>query len=147
MSVTSDSIGAAAWERILRVHARTVGTIAAEVEEATGLPLSWYDVLLELVRAGGTLRIGDLGERVVLSRTRVSRIVDNLVTAGHVARTSDTTDGRARIVTITDTGRRAFRRTAPVYLASIEAHFSQYLTDRELAELDRLLARILADHP
>ncbi len=136
-------MGAAAWERLLRVHAHTVRTIAAEVEAATGLPLSWYDALLELVRAGGTLRVGDLGERVVLSRSRVSRVVDDLVSSGYVARTTDETDGRARVVTITDSGHREFRRTAPVYLASIGSHFSHHLTDRELADLDRLLVKIL----
>src|SRR5262249_37572966 len=69
-----------AWAGLLQVHAALVPKLDRLLTQTTGLPLSWYDVLLELAAApGGQLLMGELAERVVLSRTRVSRIVDELV--------------------------------------------------------------------
>ncbi|HKR68187.1 MAG TPA: helix-turn-helix domain-containing protein, partial [Streptosporangiaceae bacterium] len=66
-----------AWAGVLQVHAALVPKLNQVLTRATGLPLSWYDVLLELAAAPERrLLMGELGQRVVLSRTRVSRIVD-----------------------------------------------------------------------
>lgn len=119
-----------AWEALLRIHAALVPAIAAEVEAATGLPLSWYDVLLELSGAPDRrLRMQELGERVVLSRSRVSRIVDEMMAAGLVTKRPDPDDGRATLAVLTAAGRRAQRRAAPVYLAAIERRFGAHLPD------------------
>src|SRR6476659_3762735 len=79
-------LGADAWGALLRVHAAVVPMLDRELQAARRLPLAWYDVLLELNAAPDRrLRMSDLGERVVLSRTRVSRIVDELVAGGLVS--------------------------------------------------------------
>ncbi len=119
----------AAWAALLRAHAALVPVVAAEVETATGLPLSWYDVLLEL--DGGPLRMQELGERVVLSRSRVSRVVDEMAEAGLVAKGPDPDDGRATLAAMTAAGRRAFRRAAPAYVRAIDRHFGAHLTERQ----------------
>ena len=135
--------GVAAWAAFLRAHAATVQRISIEVEAATGLPLSWYDVLLELNRAPGRrLRMRELGETVVLSRTRVSRIVDEMESEGLVRRLRDETDGRSSFAVITDSGRAWFRRTAPVYLRTINARFGSHLSRQEVRMLRRVLERI-----
>lgn len=131
------------WEAFLRVHAAVVPVISKEVEDADGLPLSWYDVLLELYRAPQhRLRMSELGQLVVLSRSQVSRIVDEMMGAGLVTKTSDPDDGRSILAVITTNGLRAFRRTAPVYLDAINRHFLSHLKAGEVETMDVALGRI-----
>lgn len=133
------------WEALLRTHAALVPLLAEDVEAATGLALSWYDVLLELSRAAdGELRMSELGERVVLSRSRVSRIVDELVAHGLVDKRPDPADGRAALAALTTRGRRAFRHAAPTYLARIEARFTAHLNPGELEVIGAALSRVIA---
>ncbi len=137
-----------AWEALLRVHAALTPMLAAEVEAQTGLPLSWYDVLLELRRSDdGHLRMQDLGARVVLSRSRVSRVVDAMVDAGQVEKIPDPDDGRATLARMTPAGASALRRAAPVYLQQIAAHFGERLTDEEVATIRRALRKVLDGVP
>ncbi|MCA1570397.1 MAG: MarR family transcriptional regulator, partial [Chloroflexi bacterium] len=87
--------GVMVWATFLRAHAAVVRRLERELAEERGLALSWYDVLLELDSAPGRrLRMRELGERAVLSRTRVSRIVDEMVGAGLVEREPDAHDRR-----------------------------------------------------
>jgi DNA-binding MarR family transcriptional regulator len=137
--------GISLWAALLRVHAGVVPRIEAELLAARGLPLSWYDVLLELEHAPGRrLRMQELGERAVLSRTRVSRIVDELVTAGFVVREPDPADRRGFHAAITPAGRSRFRRAAPAYVDAITRHVTDHLTTRELETVWRALERVLS---
>ncbi|MFF0492141.1 MarR family winged helix-turn-helix transcriptional regulator [Nocardia sp. NPDC004068] len=113
---------AAAWSALLRVHAQLVPELDAALRRATGMPLSWYDVLLEL-DGPQRLRMSDLGERVVLSRTRVSRLITELASEGLVRREANPDDGRSAFVSITDAGRERLREAAPHYLSGIETRF------------------------
>ena len=132
-----------AWEALLRVHARLVPRFDQEVQLTASLPLAWYDVLLELHRAGGRLTMNELGDRVVLSRTRVSRLVDELVRAGLVSREPNPQDGRSTFAVITRTGRKRFLAAAPVYLAAIEREFAGALSVAELRALAASLGKVL----
>ncbi|MFF3228555.1 MarR family winged helix-turn-helix transcriptional regulator [Nocardia suismassiliense] len=131
-----------AWSALLRVHAQLVPQLDADLRKSVGLPLAWYDVLLELDGVP-PLRMTDLGARVVLSRTRVSRLVTELETAGLVTREANPDDGRSAFVTITDTGRTRLREAAPRYLAGIEQRFAGKLDPTELRALTRTLGKIL----
>src|SRR3954454_18027955 len=123
-----DETGPRAWGALLAVHADLVPLLDRQLQHSTGLPLAWYDVLLELNGAPGRrLRMGELGERVVLSRTRVSRLVDEMARAGLVTRTSDPDDRRSAWAELTATGRNRLRAAAPVYLGGIHEHFSAHL--------------------
>src|SRR6478672_7699997 len=105
-----------AWGALLQVHAALVPALDQELHRQTGLPLSWYDVLLELATAPeGRLRMSDLADRVVLSRTRVSRLVDELVARGLVTRLDNPEDRRSAYAAITKAGVAEFRASAPVY--------------------------------
>ncbi|MFI9504173.1 MarR family winged helix-turn-helix transcriptional regulator [Nocardia sp. NPDC052566] len=131
-----------AWSALLRVHARLVPRLDADLRRAHGLPLAWYDVLLELDGVD-PLRMTDLGERVVLSRTRVSRLVTEMAAAGLVTRESNPDDGRSAFVAITETGRTRLREAAPRYHAGIAERFADRLDDDELAGLATTLTKIL----
>ena len=133
-----------AWGALLQVHAQLVPELDGDLKRTTGLPLAWYDVLLELSGAGDTpLRMSDLGERVVLSRTRVSRLVAEMETHGLVQRGANPDDRRSAFVTITDAGRRRYREAAPIYLRGIAELFADRLADEELAAITAALQRVL----
>jgi DNA-binding MarR family transcriptional regulator len=88
----------------------------------------------------------DLAARVLLSRTRVSRLVDDIVHAGLVERNPDPDDGRATFAVITPKGRDELRHTAPRYLAGIDAHFASLFTAQEREQLTGLLQRVADRH-
>lgn len=139
-----------AWESLLRLHAAVLPRLERAVADGGGLPLSWYDVLLELNDAGGRLTMGQLAERVVLSRTRVSRLVDELVAAGLVAREMNPDDGRSAFAVLTADGRRRFLAGAKAYLPAIDREFAPVGADGvgALAEaLERALAAIDPEAP
>ena len=137
-------LGLAAWSLLLRTHAALVPRLGRELERRCHLPLAWYDVLLELNSAPGRrLRMQELGNRVVLSRTRVSRIVDELTAAEMTRREPDPDDRRGSHAVLTDSGRQALRDAAPVYLAGIAEHFTSRLNDDELQILNSALTRVV----
>jgi DNA-binding MarR family transcriptional regulator len=134
----------AAWSGMLRLHAELVPVIDVELQRRTGIPLAWYDVLLELSAAPlRRMRMSDLGAAVVLSRTRVSRIVDELIEMGYVTRTPNPDDRRSAFATLTGAGYKVFRTAAPVYLDLVRAHLTSRLTAAEARQLRRLLERAL----
>ncbi|MEO7556935.1 MAG: MarR family transcriptional regulator [Acidimicrobiales bacterium] len=136
----------AAWSGLLRLHAELVPVIDHELQETAGMPLGWYDVLLELDAAPQKrLRMSDLGAAAVLSRTRVSRVVDELVRIGHVERVSNPNDARSAFAALTPWGRAAFRRAAPRYLDSVRRHLGARLSRADALELRRILDVALSD--
>ncbi|MGH8998371.1 MAG: MarR family winged helix-turn-helix transcriptional regulator [Acidimicrobiia bacterium] len=125
--------GVATWSAFLRAHAAVVRRIEGQLERGARLPLGWYDVLLELNAAPSRrLRMLDLGEAAVLSRSRVSRLVDELCTAGLVERQSNPADRRSSFAAITTEGRRVLRRAAPIYLRAVREQFASALSPEQL---------------
>jgi len=135
------------WRWFLRAHAAALSAIEADMAARKAIPLSWYDVLLELNAAEGRqLRMTDLAERVVLSRTRVSRVVDELVAEGLVERTKNPADARSALATLTKAGRSALRSAAPHYLAGIRTHFLDLLAPDEREVIANALRRVALHH-
>jgi DNA-binding MarR family transcriptional regulator len=121
-----------------------VRRLEQHLQETKGLPLSWYDVLLELEHAPDhRLRMQELGERAVLSRTRVSRVVDALVDVGLVERRPDPSDGRVTHAVLTPAGRARMRRAAPAYLQGIDQEFTDRLTAAELDVIRAACERLI----
>jgi DNA-binding MarR family transcriptional regulator len=142
----SDS-GLDAWRAMLLAYNAAMRAIDADLEASGSIPLTWYDVLLELNAApGGRLRMQELADRVVLSRTRVSRLVDEMVTDNLVEKNRDDLDRRVVWAQITDVGRKSFRQTAPRYLRGIEEHFSSCLTNTERKVLATALGKVTTAH-
>ena len=132
-----------AWEAILRVHALLLPRLERTVLAETGMSLTWYDVLLELNTGGGRLTMGQLGEQVVLSRSRVSRVVDELVVAGLVSREPNPDDRRSSFATLTADGRKKFLSVARVYGPAIEREVGR-IDDATLEKLAGGLNALLA---
>jgi DNA-binding MarR family transcriptional regulator len=136
---------ASTWGALLKVHAALVPRLDRELQEAHGLPLTWYDVLLELNSAPQRrLTMGELGAVAAVSRTRVSRVVDELVRAGLVSREPNPDDGRSAFAALTPAGRTALRKAAPTYVAAVRREFADHLTAQEAEVLARALRKVLA---
>ncbi len=133
------------WGALLKVHAALVPRLDRELQDAHGLPLTWYDVLLELDGAPHRrLTMGQLGSVASVSRTRVSRVVDDLVRAGLVTREPNPHDGRSAFAALTPAGRTALRKSAPTYLAAVHREFADHLTPHESEVLAGALRKVLA---
>lgn len=135
----------AAWAALMRVHATLVPALDRELQRTHGLPLTWYDVLAELDEAPNRrLTMSDLGDAAMVSRSRVSRVVDELVDAGLVTKESNPADGRSAYAVVTARGRRRLRQARPSYLAAVERGFTANLSVREAETLARALGKVLA---
>jgi DNA-binding MarR family transcriptional regulator len=136
-----DKIGA--WAALLRTQAAVLPRLERALLR-TGLPITWYDVLLVLNAAPKRrLRMTDLGQQAVVSRERVSRVVGELEREGLVERQANPDDRRSAFAAITPEGRRRLRAAAPVYLDAVEQHFLSYLSDHEARVIATALWRVL----
>lgn len=132
-----------AWRAFLELHPRLLQRLEAELVEACGLPLSWYDVLLTLREAPGRrMRMQQLAARVALSQSGISRLVDRMADAGLVDRVPCPSDRRGRFVALTRAGAARLRAAAPVHLDGVARHFTDHLSEEEAALLTRTLGRI-----
>ena len=133
------------WGALLKVHAALVPRLDRELQQTHGLPLTWYDVLLELNNAPQRrLTMTQLGSVAAVSRTRVSRVVDELVRAGLVTREPNPDDGRSAFAALTPEGRASLRKAAPTYVAAVHREFADHLTAREADVLAGALRKVLA---
>ena len=138
---TADNLRA--WRTFLEAHAAVVGVLERELEEARGLPLAWYDVLVHLSEApDGRLRMQQLAARVLLSKSGLTRLCDRMEEEGYVRRRPSSVDGRGVEAALTATGRAALRRAAPVHLRGVDAHFTSLLSDQERAALASVMGRV-----
>ena len=133
-----------AWRGLLVAHSRLVPAVEADLRAAGQVPLSWYDVLLELNAAPDRrLRMSELSQHTVLSRTRVSRVVDELAAAGLAERQPDQADGRSSFAALTPAGREALRRAWPVYRQAIHRQLTARLTPQQCRDLATLLSQLI----
>jgi DNA-binding MarR family transcriptional regulator len=137
----------AAWRSLLQAQSTVLRAIEADLVGSGIVAPTWYDVLLQLEGAPlGCYRMQELAEKVVLSRSRVSRLVDEMVAAGMVARAADPSDRRAIHVALTDEGRAALVAARPRYLESIERHFTTHLSEAERDGLVASLSKVAEAH-
>lgn len=133
----------AAWRAFLEAHARTVEVLTRELRDAEDLPLTWYDVLVQLNEAPERrLRMQELADAVVLSKSGVTRLIDRMERDGLVHRSRCPDDRRGTYAELTPAGLARLRDSAPTHLEGVRAHFSAHLDDEEAATLERLLTRL-----
>lgn len=132
-----------AWRRLLETYSRTVRTLEKELADECDLPLTWYDALVQLHEAGGTMRVGDLAAHLLISRSATTRFVDRLERNDLIERRVLDSDRRGMLVILTAHGRATLRTAAPTHLRGIKEHFSSKLSDAQAADLARLLGGLL----
>ena len=125
-----------AWRGLLRAHALMVKRLDAELEATHGLALTSYEVLLRLDDADGRkMRMCDVAESVLLSRSGLTRLVDRLERDGLVERVSCPDDARGAYARLTDAGRAKLAEASATHLAGVRAHFLEQVGDDALEVL------------
>lgn len=133
-----------AWRTFLEAHAAVSQVLDQELRTERGLPLTWYDVLVNLDEApAGRLRMQHLANAVLFSRSGLTRLVDRMEKDGLVRREPCANDARGTFAVLTPAGRRTLRRAAPVHLRGIEAHFLHHLNDGDVRAIGSALQKVL----
>ena len=128
----------AAWRGFLRTHAGLVKELDADLEAQHQLPLTSYDVLTTLAdQPQGRMRMRDLADAVVLSRSGLTRLVDRLQREGLLEREQCASDARGAYAVLTETGRARLREAQPLHRDGVRRRFLSRFSAEEL--------RILAD--
>jgi DNA-binding MarR family transcriptional regulator len=137
-----------AWVGLLRAHASATRRFNAELVAAHGLTLNSYEVLLHLARSDGKrLRRVDLAERVLLTPSGITRLLEGLERAGYVERASCVSDARVTYAQLTDAGEAKLREAAETHVAGIREFFRERFSKRELEALGSMLERLPVDPP
>ena len=137
--------GLAAWRSMLRAHATLIRRLDTDLQQATGLALADFDVLAQLAEAHGALRMTELADRALISRSGMSRRVARLVDEGLLRRDKAGSDARGVVVALTQAGITRLAATAPVHARGISTLFVAQLDDQELALLERALNKVIVD--
>jgi DNA-binding MarR family transcriptional regulator len=148
MTTTASGLTAAeqtAWRTFLRAHATLVRRLESELVREHDLPLASYDVLVQLSEApAGSLRMTELAERVLLSRSGLTRLVDRLVRDGLVERQACPDDARGTLAVLTEHGAQRLRDAWPTHLRGVAAHVGRLDAD-EVEALTALLAKMVPE--
>jgi DNA-binding MarR family transcriptional regulator len=134
----------AVWRSFLRAHSQILRALEADLVAEQKLPLASYDVLVQLVEAPDhRLRMTELAELVLLSRSGVTRLVDRLERDGLVRREACDTDARGLFAVLTDAGYDRLRAASGTHLRGVEEYVIGRLSAQELRQLGDLLDRLL----
>src|SRR3990172_5062716 len=130
-----------AWGWLLFAHAKVLRSLEADLLEQHDLPVTWFDILNRLREAPGQrLRMHELEEASLFTRSGLTRLVDRIEAAGFVRRERSTEDRRGVYVGVTRAGNDKINRVWPDHVASVYKHFGEYL-DPEDAEAVQIAAK------
>jgi DNA-binding MarR family transcriptional regulator len=131
---------------MLRAYGALVKALDAELEAAHGLPLSSYEVLLQLDSTPDCkMRMCDLASSVQLSRSGLTRLADRLERDGLIERKSCDCDARGAYAALTPRGREVLKSASPTHHSAVRERFLSHFGDEELADLAAYWRRVLAE--
>ena len=135
-----------AWRMFLRAHSTVVRALENELMAEHDLPLASYDVLVQLSEAPDRrLRMTELADRVLLSRSGLTRLVDRLEREGMIRREACPSDARGTLAVLTAAGIARLREAWPTHLRGVEQHVTGRLTPDEIEQLSSLLGKLVPD--
>lgn len=133
-----------AWRSFLPAHSQISRTLEAELLAAHELSLACYDVLVQLSQAPErSLRMTELAERVLLSRSGLTRLVDRLERGGLVVRKACPSDARGTHAVLTEAGRARLRAATPTHLAGVAQRVTGRLSAEQVRQLGQLLDKLV----
>lgn len=140
-----DSTRNSVWRLFLTAQVRVIDQIETKLAEAELPPLEWYDVLLTLKEAPEhRLRLSELADKVLLSRSNLTRLVDRLEKAGLLHRQPCPTDRRGTFAVLTSKGLAMQQQMWPIYAKGIAEYFASHVSDSELKVFQCVLERMLS---
>lgn len=136
--------GVEAWKGLLLAHATLVEQIDRVMAKNNLLPLDWYDALLALEDATNhRLKMSELADQVLLSKSGLTRLVDRLEAKGYIRREGCRADRRVAYAVITAEGLKAREASWPTYRAAIQEHFASQLSPEQLKVIGDSLTKFV----
>jgi DNA-binding MarR family transcriptional regulator len=133
-----------AWRLYFESALALADVLDDELERDAGIPLRWYDALVKLEETPAGLRMNELAERILYSKSGFTRVVDRLEEAGLVQRVRPENDRRSILVVLTDQGRKTMEQARRHHRHAIEQHFSRHLADTDIKALTRAFEKVSA---
>jgi DNA-binding MarR family transcriptional regulator len=130
------------WRLYFESALALTDALDAELERDAGIPLRWYDVLVKLEETPDGLRMNELAERILYSKSGLTRVVDRMEEARLVRRVRPDNDRRSIFVLLTDEGRTTMERARRHHRHGIEEHFSRHLADTDIKALTRAFEKV-----
>ena len=131
-----------AWRLYFESALAVIDVLDGELERDAGLPMRWYDVLVQLEDAPDGLRMNELAERILYSKSGFTRVVDKMEAAGLVRRVRPENDRRSIFIVQTPEGRAAMQRARPPHHQWVEENFTALLTDHDIKAITRAFEKI-----
>jgi len=135
------------WVRLLACAHAAEQRVKNRIKENFGINQTQFNLLSQLDRAAGGIRMGEVARRTIVTGSNVTAVVDDLERRGLVMRQNAQNDRRATVITLTESGRTAFAQMAPIHAGWIEEIFAELpkQNKRELIQgLDALKAAMRA---
>jgi DNA-binding MarR family transcriptional regulator len=133
-----------AWRLYFESALALLDVLEAELERDAGLPVRFYDTLVQLEDARDGLRMNELAERILYSKSGFTRVVDRMEEAGLVRRVRPENDRRSFLVQLTDQGRATIENARRYHRSSIEHHFARHLADSDVKAITRAFEKVSA---
>ena len=133
------------WRLYFESAMALIDVLGTEMESDAGIPMRWYDVLIHLEETPDGLRMKDLAERILYSKSGFTNVVDRMEKEGLVKRVRPENDRRSILVVLTDAGREKMEEARRGHRQALDEHFSRHLTDSDIKALTRAFEK-LTDH-
>ena len=133
-----------AWRLYFESALALLDTLEHDFERDAGFPVQWYDVLVHLEETPDGLRMSELAQKVLFSKSGFTRVVDKMEAAGLVRRVRPENDRRSIFILQTPEGHAAMQRARPPHHQWVEANFTGLLTDRDIKAITRAFEKISA---
>lgn len=135
----------AVWREFIATYSRIMSALDEDMRKQSDLPLSWFDVLVQLSEAPGMrLRMQELASSVMLTRSGLTRRVDRMVAAGLVRREPLPGDRRSVSAVLTEEGFQRLLSVVPGYREKVERYFRGHLSDEDVEAMRRVFRRVLS---
>ena len=132
------------WRLFFESALALTDVLDGELEQAVGIPMRWYDVLVQLEESPEGIPTKELADRILYSKSGFTRVVDRLEEEGLVQRDRPEYDRRTILIVLTEAGTAMLAAARRHHRDGIERHFSHYLTEADIKALTRALEKISA---
>jgi DNA-binding MarR family transcriptional regulator len=137
-----------AWKGILFAHAQVVRALEADLAAHSDLPLTWFDIMNRLnEHPDHQLRVHELADASLFTRSGLTRLVDRIEQAGYVCRQHSAHDRRGVYIVLTQAGRDKLQSIWPHFTISVQQHFGQHLTPADTKTIIAATNKILDTTP
>jgi DNA-binding MarR family transcriptional regulator len=133
-----------AWRLFFESALALLDLLDAELQQVVGIPQRWYDVLVHLEESPQGIPMNELAERILYSKSGLTRVVDQMEEAGLVRRARLENDRRTIPIVLTDKGTETLERARRYHRDGIHRHFSQHLSNADISALTRALEKVSA---